>query len=94
MLRQKPNREVNPRERPRESIADRQSVCLVLWRCVGDGIVLLYDLSEFNLLKFMDTQILATDHVLHANLAKFVCVHSNSGHVHALNVGAGLQSES
>ena len=47
-----------------------------------------------NLLKFMDTQSLATDHVLHANLAKFVCVHSNSGHVHALNVGAGLQSES
>ena len=47
-----------------------------------------------NLLKFMDTQSLATYHVLHANLAKFVCVHSNSGHVHALNVGAGLQSES
>ena len=47
-----------------------------------------------NLLKFMDTQSLATDHVLHANLTKFVCVHSNSGHVHALNVRDGLQSES
>lgn len=46
-----------------------------------------------NLLKYMDTQSLATDHLLHANLAKFVCVHSNSGHVHALNVHDDLMSE-
>lgn len=39
-----------------------------------------------NLLRFMDSHSLAGDHTLHSNLQKFVCVHSSSGHVYALNV--------
>ena len=39
-----------------------------------------------NLLKFMDTESLRSDKKLHANLQKFICIHSNSGNVYALQV--------
>lgn len=37
-----------------------------------------------NLLKFMDAESLRADKKLHFHLQKFICIHSNSGHVYAL----------
>lgn len=59
-------------------------------------VILLCSSGYLNeeLLKYMDEESLKTDHVIHANLSKFLCVHSTSGHVHALKVISCCLTES
>ena len=59
-------------------------------------VILLCSSGYLNeeLLKYMDEESLKTDHVIHANLSKFLCVHSTSGHVHALKVISYCLAES
>lgn len=41
-----------------------------------------------NLLEYMDTHSKVEGNNLHSHKSKFLCIHSNSGHVYALKVGS------
>lgn len=58
-------------------------------------VILLCSSGYLNeeLLKYMDDESLKSDHIIHSNLSKFLCVHSTSGHVHALKVEMHYRNE-